>query len=283
MGCCLGISDPTDVDDELDSWNEPLKGKFVEKWIVPRRTAIVRDTNDGKMSVIKRHATRLSATHELSMMKTGPFIDLHPTLDNTFLSYDFIPGMDLFDFVKNRPYIPKQELYNCCLCVGRAIEHLHARGICHFDVKPENVVLRNGDLRTPVLIDFEFARFHRTWKFDKHLLCDAGRMQGTVGYFSPEMYCLRMAGPPSDVWGFGMLLFTVLHGGRNLDGLDYVDYIQQVADGDALCFRDTIRDLWTSRRYSRNQQVQEINAYTMPFIADPKRRPSMHTLMNILK
>lgn len=49
----------------------------------------------------------------------------------------------------------------------QAVEHLHSQGIVHFDIKPENILLRNrGDSTIPevMLADFgsAFSKHHVT-------------------------------------------------------------------------------------------------------------------------
>ena len=39
----------------------------------------------------------------------------------------------------------------------KALDAIHANGICHRDVKPENIVIRNQKSDELVLIDFSFA------------------------------------------------------------------------------------------------------------------------------
>lgn len=81
--------------------------------------------------------------------------------------------------------------------------HLHARGIVHRDVKPENLlVTREG---RPVLIDYDLAMR----RDDPH---ERRTAAGTVAYLSPEQARGEPAEPASDLYAAGVLLYRVLTG-----------------------------------------------------------------------
>ena len=63
--------------------------------------------------------------------------------------------------------------------LARAVAYLHARGITHQDIKPQNVLI--DDQGRPRLIDLGLARQNHAW-------CDDADdwTGGTAGYMSPE-------------------------------------------------------------------------------------------------
>ncbi len=107
------------------------------------------------------------------------------------------------------------------LTVQRALSHLdgilagleamHSAGVGHLDIKPSNVIVRDGD--TPVLVDFGLS----------------GRKLrpgcGTLDYCAPEVIGIAPEGyTPSplsaDVYAFSCLAFEVLTGGALFQGPD---------------------------------------------------------------
>ena len=77
-----------------------------------------------------------------------------------------------------------------------ALMSLHGRGLAHLDIKPENVVVRDG---RPVLVDFGSAR-------ELGRPQPAGHPVGTPGYAAPEMEACEPISTGMDVFGVGVTL-----------------------------------------------------------------------------
>lgn len=96
---------------------------------------------------------------------------------------------------------------NCLSIVGRlaeALEHAHAHGILHRDVKPSNVVLAQ-DGRV-MLFDFGL-----TSSTDAERTTRAGSAPGTLFYMSPEqVQADRRLDERTDVYSLGVLLYELL-------------------------------------------------------------------------
>ena len=88
-----------------------------------------------------------------------------------------------------------------------ALAVLHARGLAHLDVKPENVVLRDG---RPVLIDFGSSRPLGSTQ-------PPGRPVGTEGYAAPEMEACAPVSAAMDLFGLGTVLAEAVTGEPFLD------------------------------------------------------------------
>ena len=86
-----------------------------------------------------------------------------------------------------------------------ALHYLHTVPLLvHLDVKPGNVVLRDG---RPVLLDFGTAR-------PVGAPAPTGKARGTPAYMGPEQRRRRPAAPGMDVFALGVMLDEVLHGSR---------------------------------------------------------------------
>jgi tetratricopeptide (TPR) repeat protein len=105
------------------------------------------------------------------------------------------------------PRLTREQFVVICIRVLEALEHVHAHGIVHGDIKPENVFMR-GEL-DPVLVDFGVAApFNRA----RERLVRMPRSIGSVAYMPAE--CLQGALPDarSDLYAVGCVLYECLAG-----------------------------------------------------------------------
>jgi eukaryotic-like serine/threonine-protein kinase len=108
-----------------------------------------------------------------------------------------------------------REAHDIFLCVGQAVEALHAAGLRHQDIKPENIYLaRFADLVHPMLLDLGVAVEH-----------NATFVAGTVAYAAPEQVMalggMQDAPPLSakiDTYGLGCTLLRALVGAEHYPG-----------------------------------------------------------------
>ncbi len=140
------------------------------------------------------------AVHEVGEHQGRPFIVM-----------DYIEG-EAFDRVLARGKIPARSIAEIAEGVARALEHAHAAGIVHRDVKPQNVIIATDDGR-PRLTDFGTARQLGASDSGERLTL-TGQMVGTPHYMSPEQARGEndSVGPSSDVYSFGALLYDALAG-----------------------------------------------------------------------
>jgi len=88
------------------------------------------------------------------------------------------------------------------LQVCHAVEYVHASGVVHLDIKPENILV--DDAGHVFLTDFGLARPVLGWFLEKSA--------GTPPYMSPEHLDgdIDRIDKPSDVWALGAVLFRLI-------------------------------------------------------------------------
>lgn len=98
--------------------------------------------------------------------------------------------------------------------VAGSLSALHRAGVVHRDIKPSNIVLRGGAYAGATLIDFGIARGGGVG----HTLTGTSEVLGTPHYMSPEQTRGEPAGPGSDIYATGAVLFEMLAGHKPFEG-----------------------------------------------------------------
>ncbi|HZT91900.1 MAG TPA: serine/threonine-protein kinase [Gaiellaceae bacterium] len=97
------------------------------------------------------------------------------------------------------------DTYRIATEIASGLAHAHERGLVHRDLKPANVLF-DAEGRAKI-VDFGIARMTGTGT-----LTEAGTVLGAASYISPEQASGQPAGPASDVYSFGAILFRMLTG-----------------------------------------------------------------------
>ncbi|MCH7719901.1 MAG: serine/threonine protein kinase [Planctomycetes bacterium] len=94
---------------------------------------------------------------------------------------EFIDGRTVYDMVSNGNPLEEKDAVDIIVQTARALDHSHARGFIHRDVKPKNIMItKDGAVK---LADMGLAREVNDYKTAS---AEAGRAYGTPYYISPE-------------------------------------------------------------------------------------------------
>uniref|UniRef100_A0AAU1ZYQ6 non-specific serine/threonine protein kinase n=1 Tax=Streptomyces sp. NBC_00093 TaxID=2975649 RepID=A0AAU1ZYQ6_9ACTN len=117
---------------------------------------------------------------------------------------ELVRGESLHE-VLQRGAIEPAESARIGLAVVGALRAAHSVGIVHRDVKPANVLL--GKHGRVVLTDFGIAHI-----MGEESLTMSGEFVGSLEFIAPERMSGRGAGPSSDLWSLGVLLYAAVEG-----------------------------------------------------------------------
>lgn len=127
-----------------------------------------------------------------------------------FIAMEFIKGRELKDlFDANQRFVIKNIERIMCELLD-ALNHAHANGVVHRDMKPANIILlADGKVK---VADFGIARIETSD------LTQAGTVLGTPSYMSPEQFMGQSVDRRSDLFSCGVILYQFLTGEKPFTG-----------------------------------------------------------------
>ncbi|WP_326589661.1 serine/threonine protein kinase [Streptomyces sp. NBC_01294] len=159
-----------------------------------------------------------------------PLLAADPEAELPWLATAYAPGPTLNQHLAAHGPLTGSTLYAFATGTAQALAAIHAAGVIHRDVKPQNVILSPAG---PRVLDFGIAH-----AADGTSVTRTGVMTGTPGWISPEHYRTGTAGPAGDVFAWGALVayaatgrlpfgtgapdvvaFRVMSGDPDLDGI----------------------------------------------------------------
>ncbi|MBR7794128.1 protein kinase [Undibacterium sp. FT147W] len=144
---------------------------------------------------------KLKGVHVPRFFGSGDF-DAQP-----YIVMEQIAGESLRSRFEQAP-LPISEVVTIGIKVANALQDLHRQNVIHLDIKPSNIMFRDG---VAVLIDFGLSRHDRL----PDLLDEEFRLpMGTGPYISPEQVLGVRNEPRSDLFSLGVLLYHLATGER---------------------------------------------------------------------
>ncbi len=149
------------------------------------------------------YRTRLATEARLAAKVDSPYVVKiweHSAIDGQpYIAMEYVAGEDLRVSTEN--YTLQQKL-DVVYQIAEGIGAAHAEGLLHRDLKPENIRLtKAGKVK---IFDFGLAKTVQADTVD-----EAGNIEGTLSYLSPE----QLAGEPltlsSDLFSFGVILYEL--------------------------------------------------------------------------
>lgn len=151
-----------------------------------------------------RRGCAASETRALQVGRSPFLVALHAVLRDecsSYLQLRLAPLGDLRAQLRARGRLPELLARLLVAQVLVALSRLHARGVVHCDVKPENVLL--SERGHALLADLGLSRTGES----------AGSAPGTPAYLSPEVLRAETGNPfARDFWAWGVLLYELVEG-----------------------------------------------------------------------
>jgi formylglycine-generating enzyme required for sulfatase activity/tRNA A-37 threonylcarbamoyl transferase component Bud32 len=162
---------------------------------------------------VSRRLSAASHPHIVKVFDYEVFDDPFTQQELYALVMEFVPGVNLARWLAHRGQSGKPvrlgEVRTLMQGVCAALEHAHAHGVFHRDLKPHNVMVAKGPVVK--LMDFGIAR---VLEDGRDHLTRSGQVVGTPAYLPPELLGKQQPGVDArtDVYLAGNLLLELLTG-----------------------------------------------------------------------
>ena len=188
-----------------------VKEFYMRDYCMRDNSGSVSFTDSSKGSISKKYAKKfvkealhLSKLHHPNIVKVAESFEYNNT---SYYVMEYLDGQCLDDYVAENMGLSEYEAITYIRQIGAALSYMHSHELLHMDVKPKNVMLKDGHC---VLIDFGLAK-----QYDEHGQPESstGLGAGTAGYAPLEQ--MHYSGdkefaPTIDVYALGATLYKML-------------------------------------------------------------------------
>jgi eukaryotic-like serine/threonine-protein kinase len=175
-----------------------------------------------------RAIATLNHPHICTLFDVGP----------NYLVMEYVEGAQL------RGPLPLDQALKYAAEICDALDAAHKKNITHRDLKPANILVTKSGVK---LLDFGLAKMGTQGPALQAgegtmtmALTGKGEILGTFQYMSPEQINGQDAGPTSDIFSFGLVLYEMLTGKRAFDGSTPASVIAAILERPAPSLGDVV-------------------------------------------
>jgi serine/threonine-protein kinase len=135
--------------------------------------------------------------------------------------------MELVDGWNMRKHIQEQDLtvfqaVELVLKVCKGLEYIHANGIVHGDMKPENILISPAG--AVKIADFGLSKSGARFSFSRE------KLRGTKRYMAPEQLTRKKVDPRTDIYSMGVTCYELFTGESPYVGKNAEEIIKEIVN-----------------------------------------------------
>ncbi|RME76212.1 MAG: serine/threonine protein kinase [Planctomycetota bacterium] len=162
---------------------------------------------------LRRFLTEARALARLNHENIIAGIDVGEAGGYRYFAMEYVDGLSLDQLIERDGPLEEKRALRIAMQVARALAHAHGQGLVHRDVKPQNIMVADGD--RVKLCDLGLAMTER----ERAEARGRGKAVGTPHYVSPEQARGEQAiDIRSDIYSLGATLYHALTGAPPFEG-----------------------------------------------------------------
>ena len=167
---------------------------------------ILRPEFNGDAEFLHRFEREAAAASKMNHHNIVNLLDMGQEGECHYLVMEYVKGKTLKEIIAEKGPLPPQIAAQIAIRILSALQHAHANGIIHRDIKPQNImILRDG---TAKVTDFGIARVSDS----KDMTTNQANAFGSVHYIAPEQARCEATDGRADLYSVGVMLYEILTG-----------------------------------------------------------------------
>jgi tetratricopeptide (TPR) repeat protein len=221
-----------------------------------REVAVKRLHADSPVDVEQRFVREAKLGASLNHPNLVSVFDTATDEEGVLIVMEYVEGEALSRTLKRGPLDPNR-VASIVRDVGSALDHAHAQGVVHRDVKPGNVLLRRDGVTKLVDLGIATAQGHTR-------LTHSGMVLGTAAYMAPEQLEGDETTRATDIYALGVVAYEALTGERAREGRTPLELAHRIATSPPPDLRDAMPDA----------SPQAADVLKRAMARDPRDRPA---------
>ena len=188
-----------------------------------RQVAIKRLHADSPAETARRFDREARLGASLNHPNVVAIYDVDCEAEDVLIVMEYVEGETLKEALARGPLDPPA-VVSMVTDIAAALDHAHAGGVVHRDVKPGNILLRGDGVAK--LADLGIATAAETTRITR-----SGFVVGTAAYMAPEQLSGGEAGPAADIYALGAVAYEALSGQRARSGTNAMEVATEAVKG----------------------------------------------------
>jgi serine/threonine-protein kinase len=174
----------------------------------------------GDPKVVARFSREAEAASRLQHPAVIGVVDFGETPDGLlYLAMDYADGPTLGVVIDDGGPVPSERARLIAEQIADGLEHAHKKGLVHRDLKPDNVVIEQGEHGDQArVLDFGIAILKDERDEPTSRLTTDGLVVGTPHYMAPEQAMNEPIDHRIDLFALGVMIYEMLAGKLPFDG-----------------------------------------------------------------